>query len=113
MERGADTTAMFLQFFVLCMLANPEVKLKTEQVFDKNVDLKYLRAVNDQDVDTISTCSQFKKINPSDLTRLSTAPITSCEVERTFSVYKSILRDNRRSFQMESLKKHLTIASLR
>lgn len=37
------------------------------------------------------------------------APITSAEVERMFSQYKSVLRDNRRSFLIENLKKHLVI----
>jgi len=31
------------------------------------------------------------------------APITSVDVERTFSVYKSLLRDNRQGFSMENL----------
>ena len=32
------------------------------------------------------------------------ALITSCDVERSFSQYKSILRSNRRSFVFENLK---------
>ena len=57
MEGGADTTAMFLQFFVLCMLANPEVKLKAQDEIDRVIghsrspeledieDLPYIRAI--------------------------------------------------------------------
>ncbi|KAK7687147.1 hypothetical protein QCA50_009650 [Cerrena zonata] len=57
MEGGADTTAMFLQFFVLCMLANPDVKKKAQQEIDKVIgqnrspeledlnDLPYVRAI--------------------------------------------------------------------
>jgi hypothetical protein len=32
------------------------------------------------------------------------APITSCDVERSFSWYKSVLRPNRRTFHFENLK---------
>lgn len=57
MEGGADTTAMFLQFFVLCMLANPDVKERAQQEIDKVIgqnrspeledlnDLPYVRAI--------------------------------------------------------------------
>lgn len=35
--------------------------------------------------------------------------LTSCEVERTFSRYKNINRDDRSSFSFENLKKHVII----
>jgi hypothetical protein len=35
------------------------------------------------------------------------APITSCEVERSFSKYKSILVDNRQCFKVENLEQYL------
>ena len=37
------------------------------------------------------------------------APIVSVEVERSFSRYKNILTDNRRSFNVENLSKALII----
>lgn len=33
------------------------------------------------------------------------APITSVDVERTFSMYKTLLADNRQRFQFENLSK--------
>lgn len=38
------------------------------------------------------------------------APLTSCEVERTSSLYKQCLRANRRSFKIENFRKHVIIA---
>ena len=35
--------------------------------------------------------------------------LTSCEVERTFSIYKTILSDNRASFTNENLEKYRII----
>lgn len=37
------------------------------------------------------------------------APVTSCDVERYFSRYRNILRDNRRSFLMENLRKTVVV----
>lgn len=37
------------------------------------------------------------------------APLTSCDVERSFSTYKSILADNRRSFKFDNLKEVLIV----
>lgn len=90
-----------------------EVKLKLAQVLSKNPDLRFLRALVNRDAEFIAMCPQFKKMTPADLAIFAFAPIVSCEVERSFSIYKSILRDNRRSFKMEHLKQHLVIASFR
>lgn len=38
------------------------------------------------------------------------APLTSCDVERSFSRYKTILADNRTSFLLENIEKHLICA---
>lgn len=67
MEGGADTTAMFLQFFILCMMANPDVKVKAQQEIDEVIghhrspeledinDLPYVRAVvNEVGIQTTS-----------------------------------------------------------
>lgn len=44
-----------------------------------------------------------------DLAAFKYAPVTSCDVERSFSRYKTILSDNRRCLKMENLKMHLVI----
>lgn len=43
------------------------------------------------------------------LTALKNAPITSVDVERSFSSYKHILSDRRQNFLPENIEKHLII----
>ena len=47
--------------------------------------------------------------SPIDISSFKYAPVTSCDVERSFSRYKAILRDNRCSFSDENLQKYLFI----
>lgn len=48
-------------------------------------------------------------LNPSELEAFKYAPVTSCDVERSFSAYKRVLEDCRRSFVFDNLKKHVVI----
>jgi len=43
-------------------------------------------------------------LTPGQIASFKYAPITSCDVERSFSQYKSILHSNRRSFVFEKIK---------
>jgi hypothetical protein len=47
--------------------------------------------------------------NSNDLTFFKYAPVTSCDVERSVSCYKTILSDNRRSSTFQSLKMHVFV----
>lgn len=47
--------------------------------------------------------------SPEELQAFSHAPITSCDVERSFSVYNRVLEDCRRSFVFDNLSKHVII----
>lgn len=49
------------------------------------------------------------RLSPSELTLFKYCPVTSSDVERSFSVYKSILSEKRRSFHFENLKKYLIL----
>jgi hypothetical protein len=49
------------------------------------------------------------KFSPKELACYRYAPLVSCEVERSFSQYKSVLRDNRQSFLFENLRCYLII----
>ena len=51
----------------------------------------------------------IKQMSLSDLTMFQYVPTVSCDVERVFSVYKTVLADNRRSFKFDNLKYHLVI----
>jgi len=44
-----------------------------------------------------------------DITYFKYAPITSTDIERSFSRYKTLLVDNRRSFNFENIKKSLVV----
>lgn len=48
-------------------------------------------------------------LNGNDLAHFKYAPITSSDVERSFSLYKNVLTDNRRSFEIGNIKKALVI----
>lgn len=46
---------------------------------------------------------------PNDLACFKYAPVTSCDVERSFSVFKNIFTDKRRSYHFENLKQVVMI----
>jgi len=48
-------------------------------------------------------------LTSSDMTYFKFAPINSSDVERSFSLYKTLLAPNRRSFKFKNLKKSLVV----
>lgn len=50
------------------------------------------------------------QMDPSIISKFKFAPITSVDVERSFSSYKQILSDRRQSFLIENLEKHLIVS---
>jgi hypothetical protein len=74
--------------------------------------------VNNPDISTISKIGKVLDgenvpnftMSPNLLAHYKYAPLTSCDVERSFSRYKSILTDNRTSFLPQNLEKHLICA---
>ncbi|KAI0082001.1 cytochrome P450 [Panus rudis PR-1116 ss-1] len=72
MQAGADTTAVYLQMFVLCMIAHPEIQRRAQKeidsvigkdrtpVFDDINDLPYVRAIIDE-------VHRFRPITPTAL----------------------------------------------
>lgn len=51
----------------------------------------------------------LEELSSDDLVYSKYSPITSVDVERSFSKYKTMLTDNRRSFKFENLAIHLVI----
>lgn len=49
-------------------------------------------------------------IAPNIISALSNAPITSVDVERSFSAYRHILSDRRQSFLSDNIEKHLVVS---
>ncbi|PSN40017.1 hypothetical protein C0J52_19004 [Blattella germanica] len=71
------------------------VTAKVDTVLSKNPGYEELQKV----VAVMSGESTVKinlDLSPADIVKLNYVPVTSCDVERSFSQYKSILRDNRR-----------------
>lgn len=51
----------------------------------------------------------INRLSPDELSSFKFAPLTSCDVERSFSAYKRILEDTRRRFLFDNLRKSLII----
>ena len=79
------------------------VKAKFTNIVNKNTGIeiiaKFCQILSGQNVD----CD----ISPRLIPFYKFAPLTSCDVERSFSIYKSILADNRMSFSMKNLEMYL------
>lgn len=83
---------------------------KFETVLNKNSGLKILKQISkiiSGESDNMDGLPEDLTIN--DLTFYKFAPITSVDVERSFSIYKNLLTDNRRSFKLENIRKHLLL----
>lgn len=53
--------------------------------------------------------SYVQSLSPKELTLFKYAPLTSTDVERSFSEYGNVFTDQRKSFLFENLKQHLVI----
>ncbi|XP_025204634.1 uncharacterized protein LOC112601309 [Melanaphis sacchari] len=86
------------------------IKTKIENVLNKNKGYQLLIKISNilsGDEETFDGLPEDMNIN--DLIYFKYAPITSVDVERSFSMYKNILTDNRRAFKFENIRKYLTI----
>ena len=52
-------------------------------------------------------------LSPSIATDLKNAPTTSVDVERSFSIYKTIITDRRTNFTPENLEKYIIVHSFK
>lgn len=89
----------------------PEFLKKFDSVAHKNPGLNTLR-----DISIILSGEKLDKRNeyidslsPAEMEAFKYAPAVSCDVERTFSHYKRVLEDTRRSFVFDNLRKHVII----
>lgn len=74
---------------------------KFDFVFNKNEGLQFLQAVNAGNLP--------ETMSPEELRAFQVAPLTSVEVERSFSMYKNILTDRRHRFIDENLEKMIIL----
>lgn len=92
-----------------------------EYVATKNSGLSVLREIgnaihagpaesDDSDDSDVDRDMQFvKSLSPTELAAFKYTPVTSADVERSFSVYKNVLHAKRRKFTFENLKKHVIV----
>ena len=82
------------------------VKEKMHSVLNKNPGLNCLKLIRDVHCGINGKLLQIE-ITPLDIAKMKFAPITSVEVERSFSRYKSELRPNRRTFSFKNLSMYM------
>jgi hypothetical protein len=77
---------------------------KLKNVLSKNRVYSALKKIDGIFNGKVTECGEDVELSVEDLSSSKYAPIVSCDVERSFSKYKSMLLDNRKSFQFENLK---------
>jgi hypothetical protein len=79
------------------------IKNKLNQVLSKNPGLSKMIDV----AKVLTRGGADTEMAPQMVAALKYAPMTSCDVERSFSIYKNILTDNRTKFTPENLEKYI------
>lgn len=83
---------------------------KMEAVLRRNPEFKIFLDINNALNLRLEPTEQFvKDLSPKELSLYKYCPTTSADVERSFSMYKIVLTDIRRSFLFENLKKHCIV----
>jgi len=89
-----------------------EIQKKLKIVLDKNVGYNIICKISEvlcgKEEDT-KNLNLPEDITVNDILYFKYAPFTSTDVERSFSMFKNLLTDNRRSFKLENIKKALII----
>lgn len=83
---------------------------KFQAVLDKNPGFETFKTINNVLNGSGSLSDLAYNFSLSELTSFKYAPITSSHVERVFSQYKAIFRDNRQGFLFENLKQTVMLA---
>jgi hypothetical protein len=84
-----------------------KIKIKIESVLSKNKGYQDVLKISD-----ILNGEENIDGTPEDwsyLTYMKNSPITSVDVERSFSEYKNVLTSNRQSFKFKNIKKSLIV----
>lgn len=85
---------------------------KLNDVLEKNIGYKLLTKVNRiLKGEIISDDNDINFLTPQLISNLKYAPITSVNVERSFSIFKYLFSDRRHRFLLENFEKHLIIYS--
>jgi hypothetical protein len=85
-----------------------KVNAKLQSVFERNPGYSTLWKVSDILCGNKAELGGNKQdLSANDFTLFKYSPVTSCDVERSFSMFKVLLSDNRRSFQIDNFKMHV------
>ncbi|KAL4105282.1 hypothetical protein QTP88_020535 [Uroleucon formosanum] len=90
--------------------AGTAIKEKLKNVLEKNCgfnDLKKISSILTGEATSMEGLPE--DLNGNNLAHFKYAPITSSDVEKSFSRYKNVLTDNRCSFEIENIKKVLVM----
>ncbi|XP_060858892.1 uncharacterized protein LOC132936219 [Metopolophium dirhodum] len=87
------------------------IQTKLDSVYDKNHGLKKLNTISNilAGKNHVTIQDLEEELTTSDLPCFKYAPVSSTDVERSFSKFKMLLSDNRRKFTFDNLKKTLII----
>ena len=87
----------------------PFLSRKIETLKKDNIGFNFMNEIYNMDQKKFIEDSILKNYSPLELSCFNSAPITSCDVERTFSKYKNLLSDNRKKLKIENIKKYLIV----
>lgn len=82
-----------------------QVQQKLKTILQKNVGFSTLCAIRDEQEGD----QNVNEGNTNTYSWFKFAPVTSCDVERSFSQYRSCLQENRRSFSFENFKMYIVV----
>lgn len=82
---------------------------KLQKVLNKNEGLKIIYNINDLNEGSAEMHPSLEVYSLNEIVAFKYAPIVTCDVERNFSEFKALLRDNRRSITFENFKHHLVV----
>lgn len=83
---------------------------KFEKILDRNKGYKSLFEIYEVLYKgRVPTDEYVKNLSPTEINLFKYAPISSADVERTFSRYSSVLTEKRRSFSFENLMHHMIV----
>ncbi|XP_025195751.1 uncharacterized protein LOC112594943 [Melanaphis sacchari] len=86
-----------------------KIKIKIESVLSKNKGYQAVLKISEILNGKEETDGIPEDWSLNDFMYMKNCPITSVDVERTFSVYKSLLTCNRQSFKFKNIKKSLIV----
>lgn len=90
-------------------MTRKDFALKMQAVSKRNAGYKSIVAIRKVLKGQQSNDKYVGKLSPNELTMFKYCPVTSSDVERSFSRYKGVLTEKRRSFTFENLKKHMVV----